>query len=93
MSNLENFSSETVLKFLRDVNAELKPTHEKLCYPILERIYKKMCVGIYFSGIKVYEDIIIEVTTVIWHHYWRVFHSKEIRQTLHLRQKPQNGIP
>jgi hypothetical protein len=60
MSNLKKFSPETVLNFLRDVNTELKPTHEKLCYPILERIYKKMCVGIYFSGIKVYEDIIID---------------------------------
>ena len=60
LSILKEFSLDTVLKLLREGNAELKPTHEKLCYPIVARIYKKMSVGIRFSGIKVCEDMIID---------------------------------
>lgn len=39
---------------------ELNSTQERLCYPIVERIYKKMLVGIKFPGIKVDKDHIID---------------------------------
>lgn len=58
--NLEQISIEIVLKLVRQGNVELKSTHDKLCYPIIARIYKKMRIGIEFTGIKVDGDVIID---------------------------------
>ena len=46
--------------FIQEQSIELKSTHQKLCYPIIVRIYKKMKLGIRFSGIKVDGDLIID---------------------------------
>lgn len=36
------------------------PSQKKLCLPIIERLYNKMLLGIQFSEIKVYDDLIID---------------------------------
>jgi hypothetical protein len=48
---------ETILK---DQKITLKSTQKKLCFPIINRIYKKMKSGIKFSAIKVDENLIID---------------------------------
>lgn len=60
IDGMEIISLELVVNFLENNTLELKSTHNKLCYPILERIYKKMVNGIKFSGIKVEGNIIID---------------------------------
>ena len=42
------------------VNFNLKSTHERLCFPVIKRLYTKMKIGIKFSGIKVDGDLIID---------------------------------
>lgn len=59
-ARVEQISTEIVLKLVREGNIELKSTHDKLCYPIIARIYTKMKIGIKFSGIKVDRDVIID---------------------------------
>ena len=49
-----------VVNYLLVRKLELKSTHSRLCFPIIDRIYRKMLVGIKFSPIKVDEGIIID---------------------------------
>ena len=42
------------------VNFNLKSTHERLCFPVIKRLYTKMKIGIKFSAIKVDGDLIID---------------------------------
>ena len=48
------------MELVQDGHAELKSTHQRLCLPVIVRIYKKMSIGIKFSGIKVDGDVIID---------------------------------
>lgn len=57
---MNNISKETVSKLLLEHSIELMSTHSKLCYPIINRIYKKMSVGIEFPSIKVDGNLIID---------------------------------
>lgn len=57
---VKNLTLEIVLKFLQEQEIELKSTHDKLCFPIINRIYKKMTIGIKFPSIKVDGDLIID---------------------------------
>lgn len=57
---MEKISLEIVLNLVKEDKFVLKSTHESLCYPIIERIYKKMTIGIKFQGIKVDGDLIID---------------------------------
>jgi hypothetical protein len=57
---LEHISLEIVLEFVKKSNIDLKSTHERLCFPVIKRLYKKMKIGIKFSGIKVDGDLIID---------------------------------
>jgi hypothetical protein len=59
-TKVEQISTEVVLKLITEGHVKLKSTHDKLCYPIIARIYTKMKIGIKFSGIKVDGDIIID---------------------------------
>ena len=49
-----------VTYLLGDNKLELKSTHGRLCLPIINRLYKKMSIGIKFSGIKVADNLIID---------------------------------
>ena len=57
---LKKISLKIATNLVNQGNIELKSTHERLCYPVIERIYKKMSIGIKFSGIKVDGDVIID---------------------------------
>ncbi len=57
---METLTIDTILNLLKSGSIELKSTHQKLCYPIIVRIYRKMLIGIEFNGIKVDGDIIID---------------------------------
>ena len=46
-------TKDVLQKFLSENNIELKSTHKTLCFPIINRIYKKMKAGIKFPEIKV----------------------------------------
>jgi hypothetical protein len=57
---MEPLSLELLLNFVKKNNIDLKSTHERLCFPILNRLYKKMRIGLKFSAIKVDGDLIID---------------------------------
>jgi len=50
----------TINKLIEEQKLSLKPTQNRVCIPIVFRIYKKMRVGIKFTGIKVDGDLIID---------------------------------
>jgi hypothetical protein len=55
---LKRITKEIIQKFLSENEIELKCTQSKLCIPIIDRIYRKMSIGLRFSGIKVENDLI-----------------------------------
>jgi hypothetical protein len=57
---METLTKEIIVDFIQKNNIELSSTQIKLCVPIINRIYKKMCAGIKFSGIKVQNDLICD---------------------------------
>lgn len=57
---MEQLSIEYLSAFVRENKIELHPSHSKLCFPIIDRIYRKMKHGIRFSGIKIDGDVIID---------------------------------
>lgn len=57
---LEMITKEVLQQFLSENNIELKSTHKTLCFPVINRIYKKMKAGIKFAEIKVSEGVICD---------------------------------
>jgi len=57
---LKLLSKEFINEYIKENKIELKSTHGKLCLPIINRIYKKMLVGIKFPKIKIDTDLIID---------------------------------
>ena len=57
---MKQISTEFVLEYLSESEKDLKSTHSILCFPIINRIYKKMSIGIKFPSIKVDGDLIID---------------------------------
>ncbi|MBX3163815.1 MAG: hypothetical protein KF900_04995 [Bacteroidetes bacterium] len=55
-----NIHKEDILKLFGAKEFDFKPTQAAVCVPIVNRIYKKMKIGIKFDGIKVYEGLIID---------------------------------
>jgi hypothetical protein len=53
-------SKETIKASLEGTGTKLQSTHNKLCFPIILRIFKKMKMDIKFHGIKVDGNIIID---------------------------------
>jgi hypothetical protein len=60
ITSLEQITKEVLIEFLKVNNIELKSTHDRLCIPIINRLYKKMAAGLKFTCIKVADDIIID---------------------------------
>jgi len=50
---VQTISIDELRDFLKSHNFQLKPTQKKICYPIIQRIYKKMRIGIQFENINV----------------------------------------
>lgn len=57
---MEKITKERILRLLCENEIELKCTHQKLCVPIVDRIYRKMLAGIKFAEIKVENNLICD---------------------------------
>jgi len=57
---VERVTKETIFEFISKNEIELISVHIKLCLPVINRIYRKMCLGIKFSGIKVENNLICD---------------------------------
>lgn len=57
---MEKITAEVIKKFLLENDIELSSTHARLCVPIIDRIHRKMSVGIKFSEIKVDNGLICD---------------------------------
>ena len=51
---------ELLMKLFQGEDLKLKSTHQKLCVPIVLRIYKKMLIGIKFPSLKIHGDLMID---------------------------------
>ena len=56
----QELTKEIILEAIEQSDSTLITTHNKLCLPIINRIYKKMINGIKFDEIKVYNKLIID---------------------------------
>ena len=63
---LKQITKDILLDFIQNNSIELRSTHAKLCLPIINRLYKKMAIGITFSSIKIADSLIIDG------HHWYV---------------------
>ncbi len=57
---MQQVTKEMVIDFIQKNKIELHSTHAKLCLPIVNRLYKKMLIGIKFSSIKIVDNLIID---------------------------------
>jgi hypothetical protein len=57
---LNSVSKEILVEYIHKNKIELRSTHTKLCVPVINRIFKKMCAGIKFSDIKVKNNLICD---------------------------------
>ena len=71
---MDQITKEFIIKFLEEYKIELKSTHARLCLPIINRLYKKMSIGIKFSSIKVADDLIID-----GHHRYLAAHLAKFK--------------
>ena len=55
-----SISAENILEFIIHNEFEFTSTHKKLSVPIINRIYKKMLLGIKFNSIRVHGNQIID---------------------------------
>ena len=55
-----NINKEIILQAIQESDFVLTSSHNKLCLPVISRIYKKMIHGIKFDDIKICETLIID---------------------------------
>lgn len=53
-------TKQQLLNLIKSNKIELISTHNKLSFPVIERIYKKMTLGIKFQGIKIEGKVIVD---------------------------------
>jgi acetoacetate decarboxylase len=56
--NIRNITKEILRDFIWNAELELSSTQKKLCFPIINRMYKKMSGGIKFAPIKIANNLI-----------------------------------
>ena len=56
---MDDITLEHLQDFIKHSSFELKPTQDKLCFPVLERIIKKIRRGAKFNPIHVVDNLII----------------------------------
>jgi hypothetical protein len=59
-NTLEKVTKEIIQNLILNIEIEFNSTQTKLCLPIIDRIYRKMLVGIKFSAIKVDDNLICD---------------------------------
>jgi hypothetical protein len=52
-------TKDKLIELIHNNNLALVSTHERLCFPIIERIAKKMSIGLLFSSISVDGNLIV----------------------------------
>ena len=57
---METITIEETTALLTNGKITLQPSQAKICFPIIERIFKKMILGIQFQGIKIAGNVIID---------------------------------
>lgn len=57
---MQTLTVESLTQLIKEGKVDLKSTPEKLCLPVINQLYRKMKIGIKFSGIKVDGDLIID---------------------------------
>ena len=57
---MKSITPEMVFALFNETQIQLHATQRRLCFPIMQRIYKKMLLGINFSPIKLADDCIID---------------------------------
>lgn len=56
----EQITGDKIKAILNETKISFSSTHKKLSLPIINRIYRKMMIGIRFDEIKVFDNIIID---------------------------------
>jgi hypothetical protein len=57
---MEKINKDIIITKIKATETTLTSTHNKLCLPIINRIYKKMINGLRFDDIKVCDTVIID---------------------------------
>jgi hypothetical protein len=57
---LKKVTKEVIAEFISSREIVLAPTQERLCVPIIDRIFRKMSVGIRFADIKVRSNLVCD---------------------------------
>ena len=57
---MEKITKERIERYIQDNKIELSGTHKRLCVPIIDRIYKKMLLGLKFDPIKIDDGLICD---------------------------------
>lgn len=57
---MESITEEVLLNFINSHHFEKNPTQLRLCIPIINRLYKKMKLGIEFPAIQIHDDLICD---------------------------------
>jgi hypothetical protein len=57
---MKAITPDLVIALFKEQPILLHATHHRLCFPIIQRIYKKMLLGIKFSPIKIADDFIVD---------------------------------
>jgi hypothetical protein len=52
-------TKDNLIEMMQNENLTLVSTHDRLCFPIIERIAKKMSIGLVFSSISVDGNLIV----------------------------------
>jgi hypothetical protein len=60
MNMSDQVTSESISKFVKNNDITLVPTQSKLCIPIIQRMCRKMLIGIKFDDIKICDNLIID---------------------------------
>lgn len=56
---MDQITLEQLSKLCKESDFELRPTHPRLCLPIINRLYKKMTLGIHFPNIRIAGDVLV----------------------------------
>lgn len=56
----DELTIKVVVDFIKSTNHNYKTTHSKVCFPIIQRIYRRILNGYRFGGVKFNDNLIID---------------------------------
>jgi hypothetical protein len=57
---MKQITAEIIKEYFQNNSIELAPSQERICVPVVNRIYQKMVYGIKFDVIKVVDSLVVE---------------------------------